>query len=88
MIFSHYVVIDGERYFVPGEHGIDALRQEILDAVQAGGAYVALARAGVGYTEVLVTATTPVRIEHIAAEPSPTMATGEYADDVDPGWWV
>ena len=88
MVFNHYVVIDSERYFVTDDGGIDAVRQELLNAVQAGGAYVALARAGVGYTEVLVTATTQVRIEHIATEDSLPAGTGERADEVDPGWWL
>ena len=89
MVFNHYVVIDGERYLVPDDGGIDAVRDEVLRAVHAGGAYVALGRTGVGYTEVLVTALTPIRIEHFAEEQDPQPADTD--DDVaatDPGWWL
>lgn len=86
MAFNHYVVVDGERYAVPSDGGLDAVMRELLDAVRSGGAYVSLGRGVVGYTEVLVTAATRVRIEHLTVVEEPA-GVNEPMDDSDPFWW-
>jgi hypothetical protein len=86
MLFNHYVVIDGERYAVPDDGGLDAVMREILDAVRSGGAYVSLGRGAIGYSEVLVTPMTQVRIEHLTEVDIPA-ADEEPVDNSDPYWW-
>jgi hypothetical protein len=88
MAFNHYVVIDDERYAVPGDDGIDAVRRELLDAVRAGGAYVSLGREGIGYSEVLVTGRTRVRIDHLIAADEPADGEGDSRELDDPYWWM
>lgn len=89
MAECHYVVVDGERYSVP-DGAADAVSQEILAAVHAGGAYVSLGRPGIGYTDVLVTSTTPVRIEHVTSRDASLMSADatDHTDDIDPSWWL
>lgn len=89
MVVRHYVVVDGERYFVPDSAGVQAVRDELLQAVRGGGAYVSLGRSGFGYTDVLVTALTPVRIEHVSSDDAADRADAAYdPEDVDPSWWL
>lgn len=88
MVFHHYVVIDGARYFVPDDGGIDTVRQELLDAVRSGAAYVALGREGAGYTEVLVTPVTPIHIEHINPAAPLLVDDSDRADMPDIDWWL
>lgn len=86
MEFNHYVVIDGERYALPGDGALDGVRRELLDAVQSGGAYVSLGRGDIGFDEVLVTAASRVRIEHLAQVETPDVE-GDAVDTYDPYWW-
>lgn len=78
---SHYVIIDGERFFVADDRAMDAVRAELLAAVHAGGAFVALGGHSAGYTEVLVTGSSVVRIEHVTVEPAAP------ADDAEQQEW-
>ncbi len=90
MVLCHYVVVDGERYFVPESTGIEAVSDELLQAVHSGGAYVSLGVSDAGYTDVLVTSSTPIRIEHVSSDDDddPTCEEPGTREEVDPGWWL
>ena len=83
MALHHYVIIDGERYFLPDESSMSAVREEALRAVHSGGAYLALGRPGGGYIEVMVTAMTPVRFEYVLVESEPADKGRPTPPDVD-----
>ena len=87
MAFNHYVVVDGDRYALPGDGGMDAVKRELLEAVRSGGAYVSLGREGIGYTEVLVTGATQIRIEHVVVVETPADEEDQN-DPADPYWFL
>lgn len=92
MTASHYVVIDNEQFPV-SEDDQDETRRHILDAVRAGGDFVALRRDAGSVVEVLVTAATAVHIVHI--DQGDMDAVARDADDdaqrilgEDLQWWL
>lgn len=90
---SHYVVIDNE--FFPLAEGDEAeVKERIVDAVHAGGDFVALRRDADRRVDVLITPSSSVTIEHIEERDAPTPENQTEAaaahrlmlDDVE--WWL
>lgn len=78
----HELVVHGTRFTVPGDD-VDRVEAEILAAVRNGGAFVRLRTSALVDTELLVTAATPIRLEHIADEPSSSPAGPAASGDTD-----
>jgi hypothetical protein len=89
---AHFLVIDNQYYAVSDE-GLRETQQTVLRAAREGGAFVRLGPDG-QHVDVLVTPSTPVRVEHaiVADEPRPDDRPAETAGsgqaDVDVEWWV
>jgi hypothetical protein len=85
----HKVVINEWRFTVL-ENQLDEIRDELIEAVRAGGAFVTLSGSRSDPVQVMVTPSTPVRIEPADNEAMVTAAgpaTGEFlVSEVD--WWL
>ncbi|SFI21700.1 hypothetical protein FVP74_07365 [Microbacterium saccharophilum] len=92
MITSHFIVIDNE-HFPLAEGEEEEVRERIVAAVRAGGDFVTLRHDPRRVVEVLVTAATPVHIDHIVRDDIDARARD--ADDAegrlmgeDLQWWL
>ena len=80
----HHVYVDDRRYIVTDEAALDSVRAALLDAARSGGGYVDLPGAMGVPTAVLVTGSTPVRIEQIGP---PVDTPAEVPDDSYPDYF-
>ncbi|GAA2078273.1 hypothetical protein GCM10009840_11510 [Pseudolysinimonas kribbensis] len=80
MALIHRVTVDGRDYFLPDP--VDELKQQILEAIRAGGGYVTIPplRGGPGI-EILFSPGMPVTWSQIdVADTSPEQSESGYAD--------
>jgi hypothetical protein len=91
MAIHHDVVIDGTMYCLFEDAGVERVKKDVLDAARSGGGFVTVRRGAASSVEVMVTASTPIRIEHTSSdeprggEPPAARPTGFGSDDAD--WW-
>jgi hypothetical protein len=73
----HRVTVDGRDYFLPDP--VDALKQQILEAIRAGGGYVSIPplRGGPGI-EILFSPGMPVTWSQIEVADNPADLTAEH----------
>lgn len=62
------ITIDSDRYVLDEDVDVDRVRADVVTAARAGGDLVHLVHTR-GSTDVLVTATTPVRFDYRAPQP-------------------
>ena len=88
---EHHIEV-GDESFLISDRDVDGLKIEVLAAVHAGGAFVALASNGAERIEMLITPSTRVRWQHVVATEdiaSPEPADREWADDAGLAeWWL
>jgi hypothetical protein len=80
MALIHRVTVDGRDYFLPDP--VDELKQQILDAIRAGGGYVTIPplRSGPGI-EILFSPGMPVTWSQIeVADTSPEQSESGYTE--------
>jgi hypothetical protein len=87
MAIHHDVVIDGRKYRVSEDVGLERVKTKLLAAARSGGAFVTLSGGAAGSLDVMITACTPIRIEHTTG-PADRLAE-EPAEPVadNPDWW-
>lgn len=91
MPIHHDVVIDGTMYCLSEDAGGERIKKDVLEAARSGGGFVTVHRSAATSVEVMVTASSSIRIEHSPTAPphrggSHTAdASGFGADDAD--WW-
>jgi hypothetical protein len=87
MAIHHDVVIDGNTYRMFEDDGLELVKNDLLAAARSGGAFVTMSRGATESLEVLITACTPIRIDHTwdPADPRGGEVTEPPADD--PDWW-
>lgn len=91
MAIHHDVVIDGKMYCLFEDAGGERLKKDVLEAARSGGGFVTVRRSAASSVEVMITASTPIRIEHTSSADAQTGAphtgepTGFRPDDAD--WW-
>ena len=89
-----YYVIINEQYFPIRDELLDSVRDDLLESVRRGGAFVAFESGEPQQVEVLVTPSTPVRIQRVErpdhdVDDGMTSSTDDPespASDVD--WWL
>ena len=74
------IEVDGEHFALDTEPEVVDCRTRILTAVRSGGDFVLLRRRSGAHVEVLVTANTRVRLEHITRT-DPAEPNGEQDPD-------
>jgi hypothetical protein len=87
----HHVFVDDHRYTVPDDQQLDSVQASILLAARDGGDFVDLRDATGGTTVVLITPSTPVRIEvqgmtNAAEADAVGERDAQYPDYFDADW--
>jgi hypothetical protein len=79
----HELVFHGTR-FALSDADVERVENEIVAAARSGGALVRIRTSALAETEILVTAATPIRLEHIVEEPYASAGVpGESGDGDD-----
>lgn len=87
MAIHHDVVIDGNTYRLFEDAGLELVKKDLLEAARSGGGFVTMSRGATESLEVLITASTPIRIEHSWGPADHQECEVSEPPAENPDWW-